>query len=271
MTAKAAVVCARGLGDGLLSMILAHNLTLSGYDVTTFSSILCQLQSWFPDKKIEPFPQDKQILSTFDQLIVADHSGIQEGLVLKESSFDKQKTMVENLANVCRYRLKLRYCTQENGITPPAELKYKAHPKRVIIHPTSSDEKKNWLPERFETLCKQLTLLGYEPTICVSPDERSNWPQTPHFPTVADLAAYIYESGFMIGNDSGVGHLASCLGIPTLSLFARKSYSHLWRPGWSEGQVVTPSNLLIGSHLKQKYWKQMLSVNRTLSHFKKIG
>lgn len=33
----------------------------------------------------------------------------------------------------------------------------------------------------------------------------------PHFSNVRELAAYLYESGYIIGSDSGVGHLAAAL------------------------------------------------------------
>ena len=283
------VVCANGIGDALLSMIITHNLTLSGHEVTTFSSHLCGLKRWFPGKKIEPFPVNAgydSVFSKFDRIIVADHAILKSHhdfgnkmLFLKESDFDRQKTMVDNLAATCRYRLNLPYCVKSNGIVVPKNLTWKKHPKRVIIHPISTSLEKNWLPEKFYALCNRLLQHGYQPALCMSQDQQKGWSKIvegtklllPFFPNLDELASYVYESGMMIGNDSGIGHIASCLDIPTISLFARKSYSHLWRPGWHPGSVVTPPNLLIGAKLKQKYWKYLLTVEQTWQHFKKMA
>lgn len=282
------IVCARGLGDALLSMILAHNLALYGISVTIFSSILCELRDWFPDCQISPFPSAKSFFSTFESyhsVIAADHSIVNEShhfgnrlILLKESTFNKKMTMADNLRLACQERLLLPISHKENGIKPPENLKFRAFPKRVAIHPTSSDEKKNWPAKKFLLLADKLSHKGFSPFFCVSPSERREWLSLvsskellPLFPSIADLASFIYESGYVIGNDSGTGHLASALHIPTLAIFSRKSYSKLWRPGWGPSMVVTPSNFVIGAPLKIKFWKNLLSVSKVLKCFSKLS
>lgn len=281
-----AIVCARGLGDALLSMILAHNLRLSGMQITIFSSILGELKEWFPGFHIAPFPTPQTLHETFasfDTIVAADHSLLNEKhdfgnnlIVLKESSFDKTQTMAENLQMVCKLKLNLPFSFRENGILPLSGLKYRAYPNRVLLHPMSADEKKNWPAEKFISLARELEKEGLQPFFCVSPQEAPLWkgfvaPESlPHFPTVSALANFVYESGYLIGNDSGVGHLASSLQIPTLSLFARKSYSRLWRPGWGLGRVATPANLVVGAGLKQKFWKNLLWVGRVKKQFMEL-
>ena len=280
---KVAVVCARGLGDALLSMTLAHNLTLSGAQVTTFSSILTELKNWFPGYAILPFPS-KESLSKFDTVIAADHSMVcerdhfgNELLVLKEEIFDKKLPMSENLRLICKEKLALPHAENNIGIVVPNTCTWRKFSKRIVLHPMSSDPKKNWPSEKFVALARHLEQLGFDPYFCVSPDERQEWEarvpekKLPFFSDLEALARFVVESGAMIGNDSGVGHLASALCIPTLTLFARKSYAHLWRPGWGLGRVVTPAALLPGSRFKQKYWKQQLSVKRALKAFEKLG
>ncbi len=282
-TERVAVVCARGLGDGLLSMILSHNLALSGVDVTTFSSILCELKEWFPGQRILPFPSGEvshKTYAAFDTLIAFDYSMVREDdnfgnhlIFLKQSSLDKSKTMVENLQKICETRLALPYCEKDNGIMIPQNLSWREFQKRIVLHPMSADPKKTWPKTKYLKLAKILENDGYLPCFCVSPDEREEWEtvvpqeQLPFFPTVHELACFLFESGALIGNDSGVGHLASALNIPTLSLFSRKSHSQLWRPGWNEGTVATPLPLLLGAPLKQKYWKNFLSVTRVKRTF----
>ena len=264
-------------------LTLAHNLLRSGHSVTTFNSPLCQLKRWFPDQTLLPIPQELKIFDSFDQIIAADHSILsttthlsQKLIVLKEHQFDKTKTIVDNLVHFCQERLQLLHCEKTNGITVPAGLIHKRYPKRMIIHPMCVEEKRIWPAEKFLALAHKLKALGWEPVFTVSPKEREEWLETakpfdcPLFQTIDDLAAYVYESGAMVGNNSGTGHLASNFNIPTLSLFAKKSYSRFWRPGFGPGKVVTPPPILIGGGLKLRYWKKFLSVSRVLRHFEQL-
>ncbi|MCH9610692.1 MAG: hypothetical protein S4CHLAM81_05890 [Chlamydiales bacterium] len=268
---KIAVVAARGLGDGLLYLVLSNNLLRAGYTVTTFSTILCQLADWFPQHTILPFDQLQQ--SSFDHTYAADHSIIRKEdastTILFEKNFDKRKSMVKNLQIASQ-----RICQQgscETGVTIPTGLKHRLYRDRVILHPMSTDIQKNWHPESFRQLAKKLTLIGLNPIFVVSPAEKSLWPEAKSFQTISDLAAFIYESGYLIGNDSGPGHLASLFGIPTLSLFARKSYSKLWKPGWfPQARVVCPKIPLIGAPMKQRYWKSFLTVKQVTNSFKHL-
>lgn len=284
---KVAIVCAKGIGDGLIYMVLSHNFLLSGYDVTTFSSALVEFKTWFPGHNIEPFPQRENYQKTFepfDLVIAADHTGISENdtfgkalLVLRENHFNKKITFVDNLCALAKDRFELPYFAKHNGITPPQYLTFRRHQHRVIIHPTSTEDKRTWPADKFLILSKQLEKKGLQPAFSLSPKERTAWEylipkgiEIPHFPHLTDTASYIYESGYLIGNNSGSGHLASCLGIPTLSLFAKKSYSRLWRPGWGSGKVVTPPSWPIGGHLRQKYWKILLSPKRVSKAFHQL-
>lgn len=282
-----AVICARGLGDALLSMILSHNLSLSNVQVTTFSSVLYELREWFPSQTLLPYPSSatlEKTFSIFDTVIAADHNPLTPQydfksrlIFLKESQFDRTVSMADNLQDICRTRLSLPYCEKNNGLIIPTGLSWRLHPQRVVIHPTSTNIKKNWPAEKFIQLGHKLEKRGFTPFFCVSPAERNIWlkkvpaEQLPLFPTLHELASFVFESGSMIGNDSGTGHLASALHIPTLSLFARESYSRLWRPGWGKGSVVTPPNFLPGARLKQKYWKHLLSVRKVQQAFFKMG
>ncbi|MCI5220320.1 MAG: hypothetical protein D3914_14295, partial [Candidatus Electrothrix sp. LOE2] len=90
------------------------------------------------------------------------------------------------------------------------------------------------------------------------------------FAGVDQCAAFLYESGFFIGNDSGGGHLASCLDIPVLSIHGRKGKSRVWRPGWGQVEVVTPLLNLIGGSLRQHLWKYFLSVSAVERGFERL-
>lgn len=281
-----AIVCARGLGDALLSMILSENLLSAGFRVTTFSSVLCGLQPWFPHHHILPYPKQtdfQKTFSAFDEVIAADHAPVQAHhafgnrlTILKESAFNKSFPLAKNLQLYCKDQLSIAHAKLDNGIRVPDELKWRLHQNRVIIHPMSLEQKRTWPADKFLRLGEKLEEEGFKPIFCVSPSEYPAWQdclpheKLPLFPTISHLASFIYESGYLIGNNSGLGHLASVLNVPTLSLFARKSYARLWRPGWGPGLIVTPFPIAIGSRMKERLWKQTLSVGKVLRAFYKL-
>jgi ADP-heptose:LPS heptosyltransferase len=44
-----------------------------------------------------------------------------------------------------------------------------------------------------------------------------------------------------IGNDSGLGHLASAVGTATLTIYVKPASNlSMWRPGWARGEVLVP-------------------------------
>jgi ADP-heptose:LPS heptosyltransferase len=90
------------------------------------------------------------------------------------------------------------------------------------------------------------------------------------FDRLADVAAWIAESGWFIGNDSGLGHLASALGVPTLSLFMRRGIARTWRPNWGRGAIVLPYNLFVVGALKERYWKMALTGRSVLRSFDRL-
>lgn len=285
---KIAIVCANGLGDGLLSLTMAHNLAKK-YQVTTFSNYMTQMQGWFPDKEIKAFPAADNIDQTFadyDQIISTDgaflarmqHNLGERHQIFYERDFNKKFTVLENFLLICQQQFAITETTKSNGIIAPFNLRHRYYKNRVIIHPMSTSDKKNWLPEKFIHLAKKLKHRNFEPVFVVSPKEQPGWEKIlgqqfmlNSFMTVDQLANFVYESGYMIGNDSGIGHLAANLNIPTLSLFARSSVANLWRPAWGKGLIVTPSFQLPGARLRTKYWKNFLTVNKVLKFFEKLS
>jgi hypothetical protein len=281
---KIAIVSALGIGDGLLSMVIANNLQLNGYATTTFNNHLVQLQDWFPNLEIKAFPNELDIFNKYDQIISTDgaplfkmqHSMKHKYHVFFEREFDRNKTVLLNFLDICQQFFQVKKVSSDNGLQPPANLglNFRQQHKRVIIHPMSTSRRKNWLPQKFLQLAIQLEKKKFQPIFVVSPVERPEWEiilknnfPLPLFPSLDNLAAFIYESGFMIGNDSGIGHLAANLQIPTLSLFARGSVANLWRPGWGRGDFVVPTWQLPGARLRGRYWQYFLTVRKVLKRF----
>ncbi|MCQ4315483.1 lipopolysaccharide heptosyltransferase family protein [Stutzerimonas zhaodongensis] len=167
---------------------------------------------------------------------------------IRFKTFD-QESVVEITLQYMRERMCLERLTKQVSLTPPSGLKHRRHPRRIVISPDSAGpEKKNWSPAGFLKLCQTLRDKGYEPHIVVAPNNHARWERladgrfpTPRFPEIGALAAFLYESGFLVANDSGNGHLASFLGIPTVTLYRKKNPLFHWRPDWAPGVVICPS------------------------------
>ncbi len=298
---KCAVFSCLGLGDGLITLVLSHNLSLNGYAVTTYHPFLNQMQSWFPSLPIIPFPETalEMTLASFDRFFIMYERSERMQAILtycqthykekttvlnpiataktnypywEQGRFDGRVPFVENLYQFCRGVLKLSVVTKNNGIVIPEGLLSRKHKERVIIHPTSSRPGKNWSQKKFLALGKKLERKGLKPIFILTDAEKKEWAQvnTLGSADLSSLAAYVYESGHMIGNDSGIGHLASCFGLPTVTICRNKQASAFWRPSWSPAEVITPASWvpnLKGLRLRDQYWKQWISVRRVFSVF----
>lgn len=287
-------------------MIAYRHLELSGYAPTLFHAqhqLLAPLFETVPLLPYPPLDALEEALAPFERLLIQnDHSerayhlfdlrkrGRLKGATFflpspskkqKEGDclFDPKRSFADNLAEQC-HRLFATPLSKDNGLKLPTG-RYRSHQKRILIHPTSKDPKrKSWSQEKFIQLADRLKKQGYQPVFCVAPDERADWEELqeiplPHFSNLQEVATFLYESAFFIGNDSGIGHLASNLHIPTLTLVGNRKKAPLWRPDWTLGRVVTPPFSLpnwkgIGLPLRDIYWKETLSIKRVLHAFERL-
>lgn len=284
-----AVTTSPALGDSLLLMTVARNLHLSGKTVTVFSEQMRPLREWFPGIDIRPALCDddaEALLRPFDTVIQLHanrpvsrieqrhpHVLVLEHLCRARSTH----AMAERLAQYCRESLHLSHAQTGNGLTAPAGLIHRRHRLRVAIHPTASTPDKRWLAARFVRVALALKAKGFDPHFIVTDDERGAWEHVqkhgiglPRLGTLDNVAAFLVESGWFIGNDSGVGHLASCLQVPTLSLFMRNGIARTWRPGWGVGKVLVGGAWLPTGRLKERCWKYALSVRQVLRAFEQL-
>ena len=305
MGPRAGVFCHNGLGDGIVSLVLSNNLQLNGWSVDTYQNTMGSMQPWFPHLPILSYPgveSVSQILSSYDWLfVVHDDSSefvqklIQEGkrripdqlkviylypsknIVNEPYYLDAQiepsLSVAENLRLFCERILHLPKITKSNGIIPPAELVYRKQSHRVAIHPTSSREGKNWPRHKYIQLARHLKTRGYHPMFIAGPEWKVDGIEQQMFSSLDLLARYLYESGYLIGNDSGLGHLAASLGIPTLTVSRRKALANLWAPSLSSNVVVTPSSWIpniSGFRLRDRYWKKFISVSKARRGFERL-
>jgi hypothetical protein len=187
---------------------------------------------------------------------------------------DERMTMVEQAVEFCRTRLAIPDASAETGFIVPSVFAARRHSRRVMLHPTSYNAKKNWPYTKYLRLARRLKRQGFDPQFVLSPKERAEWAphfepefNVPQFANAQELAAYLYESGYVIGNDSGVGHLASALGVPVLTIYRKRRDGFCWRPGWGVNEVVRPS-ISLGAF--RGAWKFFLSVSRVERSFKRL-
>jgi heptosyltransferase III len=299
---KLAVVSAAGIGDALVLLIASHHLRKMGCEVTTFNRHLPGFGRWLEKGEYLPPPADwRQALASFDAVLLqhdntekareivslrksglpvyvfytnyrfSKHGALLDGF---DYAFDANQTMVDN---TCRGTSALFGGETQmfNGLYPPPCLVHRKFPRRVMIHPTSTCNEKNWLKKKFLKLAKHLQAMDFQPTFILSLEERADWPElhAPIFPTLEDLASMIYESGYFIGNDSGPGHLASYLSIPHLIIRRHERNMQLWRPGWHQGELICPPRWLPnikGLRIREQKWKHFITTKEVLKRFKTL-
>jgi heptosyltransferase-2 len=98
--------------------------------------------------------------------------------------------------------------------------------RRVVIHSGAAQPARVWPLERFGFLAGQLRAQGYAVEVLCDAGQREWW--TAHGEkarvagTIGELLAILDGAGLFVGNDSGPGHLAGILGVPTFTLFGNQ-------------------------------------------------
>jgi heptosyltransferase III len=110
----------------------------------------------------------------------------------------------------------------------------------IAIHPGSGSPQKCWPFDSFLVLIERLQESGRHCRIFVGEVELERWPadrlhrlqstaETVHPATYVDLLRELSDCSAFVGNDSGPGHLAAIIGLPTLILFGPTD-PNLWKP-----------------------------------------
>jgi len=282
------------LGDSLIEMIVINQFVKAGYDATVFSDTLYELQHWFPHIKISKVPKDEKTflgcLQTFDQLILFHHEvkHFSPSFIplLKKNPiiFEKFKQFyADNIPiasihkNILENYFDFKHVSIDNGLIPPSQLTHRKFKNRVVMHVTAGESHRAYLPKRFIKLADKLKTQGFDCYFIVAPFEYKHWVwvkkqgiKLPQFSSLDKMASFIYESGYFIGNDSGLGHLASNLGIPTLSLFIRSKLYKRWRPIWGLNLSIIAPPILVLISLKMKYWKYLIPWQQVYFKFRKL-
>jgi hypothetical protein len=286
---RVALILSPAVGDSLLMMTVARNLQKNGIATTVFGQHAHALRGWFPGIDIRAALGEDHLaekLHCFDTVIqmhgnrpFAGLDRLHPGVILLDHicRARSSESMADRLALFCRNELGLLNAGKSNGLTPPPGLLHRKYPLRVAIHPTASTVDKRWLASRFIQLGVELRDQGFSPQFVVASHERADWKHVersgislPDLSSLDHVAAWLFECGWFIGNDSGIGHLASNLQIPTVSLFMRRGIARTWRPDWGTGRVLIGGAYLPTGRLKERYWKYLLSVGKVTQAFEQL-
>jgi ADP-heptose:LPS heptosyltransferase len=90
----------------------------------------------------------------------------------------------------------------------PATIAKPAGGKSIVIHAGAAQPTRRWPRDRYEEIATRLRGLGWQVTLL---DDRLN--------DLDQLLDTLAAADRFIGNDSGPGHLAALLGVPTFTLF----------------------------------------------------
>ncbi|OYY50525.1 MAG: hypothetical protein B7Y48_01900 [Methylophilales bacterium 28-44-11] len=194
------------------------------------------------------------------------------GNSIRYKSF-KRESAVDILCSYMRERMNLSTIDRNVHIQPLANLEFRKNKRRVIVSPDSAGpDEKNWGENQFLTLCKKLRHYGFDPVIVVAPQNYEYWKNRsknqysiPVFDDLSSLASFIYESSILIANDSGNGHLASFLGIPTITIYKKANPYFHWRPDWTKHTNVVLFPKFIVKLPWFRLWKPFLTVRTVLS------
>nr|WP_237417831.1 glycosyltransferase family 9 protein [Actinomadura rayongensis] len=116
------------------------------------------------------------------------------------------------------------------GLSPPPG----AEPA-AIVHPGAASGSRRWPPERFATVAAALADAGHRVLVTGGDAERALAAQVADGLDVladadlADLAATVAAANLVICGDTGVAHLATACGTPSVTLFGPVSPA-LWGP-----------------------------------------
>lgn len=309
MAQTVAILSAKGIGDALLMMISAYQFKQHGYTATFYHEKASLIAPLFPSiliKEYPPLPDIIHELKKYEIVILEnDHSeiacsllekridGLMEHLIgffPKNSKyylpcdflFDISQSMVTNIAIATKDLLGLPCTKTDNGICISCNHIYRRYPRRVLLHPTSANPIKNWTLKQFKKLADQLIKIGFDPVFIMSIEEKKQLKEElanykiSTFEQLQEMGNYIYESGFFIGNDSGFGHLASNMSIPTITICASPRQIKLWRPNWYMGKVISPIIPLpnfkgIGWNFRERYWQRFVTVCYVMKVFIKLS
>lgn len=115
----------------------------------------------------------------------------------------------------------------------------------VAIHCGAGQKTRVWPLERYAVIVTRLREMGFKPEIICDADQVSWWrahgEETVVPSSLGELIQELKKAALFVGNDSGPGHLAASLGVPTFTIFGNQVPSRFSplneKSQWVEGHA----------------------------------
>lgn len=293
---RIAVLPASGIGDALIFHSAARALEAQKWRVDMFSEALSTFGCWLPTGHFFPTPPLSSLPSLFAlyDAVLLQHDNSEKARLVQSASkgkpvytiygshhpgkhppldptfdfvCDRSLSMLQNAETALAHFFGAPP-VQGLFFSPPKGLIHRKYKRRIAIHPTSRSLEKNWTASRFLLAAEMLKKEGFDPVFTVAPYERDFWPGAPLFASLEELSSFLYESGAFLGNDSGLGHIASALYLPHVILGPSQEQLALWAPGWKSGKLLSPSPWLLQGRWLRRRWKSLISTKKVVKELK---
>lgn len=224
---KALVYRMGGLGDSILVYPVLEILTRKGYEVNVWGNpeyFILAMEAGFCKKATFYEPKEE-----FNFKIIFSQN---KEILNSESSIYIKPIPTEKIWIVEHYLRELSFQNESFSRTLPIKFLGKKQRNLCIIHPGSGSKKKNPELSFFIKLEKILRNRGFKIQYLLGPAEKKLTGKFKNFLYVEDtleIAKILLKANLYIGLDSGISHLSSYLGIPSIIIFG-PTEPMVWHP-----------------------------------------
>lgn len=217
-----------GLGDSLLIYPVLEVLTKKGYEITVWGN-----PEYFLLAKISGICSKVTFYEPtgdFDIRII--FSGNKEIFKFQDNSIYINPIPDEKIWIVDYYLKKLNLSNESFSKILELGFNVEKTTDLCIIHPGSGSKKKNPEKSFFLELENFLQKRGFKILYILGPAEKELskfYKNCIYFENLIDMAKTLLKASIYIGLDSGISHLSSYLGIPSIIIFGPTD-PHVWHP-----------------------------------------
>jgi Glycosyltransferase family 9 (heptosyltransferase) len=297
---KFALIPARGLGDLMIVAGMAFNLSKK-YKVQIYHPLIQRLHHLMPFVEAYDRPQnisDMHLHDVEDCVMIYEDSPFFDNLQPQLKNHFDQKFFVLNpvvtekkdykFADDFFFNIKrsfsqnlldfalTHYLDAAEPKTSGIKHNFKKEPKLVVIHATASKESKSWFTQRFLHVKKKLEKQGFKVVFATLPHETKAIEQGLYsgLKTLEDLVENVAKAELVIGNESGVCHLASALGTRSLVLCRNPRIQRFWGADYEGASYpIFPPTWMINVknlRIRDKYWRQLIFKSTVTSEAMKL-
>lgn len=216
-----------GLGDSLLIYPVLEILTKNGYEVTVWGN-----PEYFKMAELANFCKKAYFYEpkgSFDKIIIFSKN--------RELIKDKMAVYVNPLPDkkiwIVKYYLEvLGFEDEEFSLTLKLPLSIKKADNLCIIHPSSGSKKKNPAPHFFIKLENLIRSAGFNVLFLLGPAEKELekiFKNSFYIEDPVEIAKLLLKASLYIGLDSGVSHMSSYLGVPSIVIYGPTD-PDIWHP-----------------------------------------